>query len=71
MAAKTKVYVSSTKDTLTEKKRDVTKLKNALRRVFKEYHDLKAQQRRVEAALGDLCAITTRWSIPRKECSGL
>ena len=71
MAARKKVYVASTRTTLTERKRDVTTLKNALRRVFKEYHNLKAQQRRVEAALGDLCAITTRWSIPRKECTGL
>jgi len=70
MAAK-KIYVASTRTTLTERKRDVTKLKQALVRVFEEYRKLKGQQRRFEAALGDLCAITTRWSIPRKECTGL
>jgi hypothetical protein len=71
MAVKPKVYVSRTRNTVTVKERDVTILKNALKRVFAEYRELKAQQRRVEDALGDLCAITTRWSIPRKECTGL
>jgi hypothetical protein len=70
MAARKKVYVASTKDTLTEKKRDVATLKSALVRVFREYRKLKAQQQRFEAALGDLCSISTRWSIPRKECIG-
>ena len=70
MAAK-KVYVASTRTTLTATRGDVAKLKRALTEVFAEYRRLKAQQRRFEEALGDLCAVTTRWSIPRKECSGL
>jgi hypothetical protein len=71
MAAKKTVYVSRTGSTLTARRGDVEKLKRALRRVFVDYRKLKAQQHRFELALGELCAITTRWSIPRRELSEL
>jgi hypothetical protein len=71
MAAKRTVYVASTATTLTQRRTDVQKLKRALRQVFSEYRRLKAQQRRFELALGELCAITTRWSIPRRELQEL
>ena len=66
MATKNKVYIAETKSTLTERRSDVDKLKAALRQVYSEYHQLKIRQRSFEDALGDLCAITTRWSIPKK-----
>ena len=66
MAAKNKVYIAETKSTLTERRSDVDKLKVALRKVYSEYHQLKIRQRSFEDALGDLCAITTRWAIPKK-----
>jgi len=66
MAAKNKVYVAETKRTLTENRSDVAKLKAALRKVYSEYHQLKKRQRSFERALGDLCALTIRWSIPKK-----
>jgi hypothetical protein len=71
MPAKKTVYVASTGSTLTERRGDVEKLKQALKRVFTEYRKLKGQERRFELALGELCAITTRWSIPRRELTEL
>jgi len=67
MAAKRTVYLSKSASTLTVRKGDVQKLKTVLRKVFLEYGRLKGQQRRFETALGDLCALTIKWTIPRKE----
>jgi hypothetical protein len=71
MATQKKVYIAETQGTLTARRSDVTKLKAALQKVFSEYRGLKAKQRSFEVALGELCAITTRWSIPRRELTEL
>ena len=67
MAVKKTVYVSKSASTLTVRSGEVQKLKTALRKVFSEYGRLKGQQRRFETALGDLCALTIKWTIPRRE----
>jgi hypothetical protein len=66
MLVKGKVYVAESEGTLTERRSDVEKLKKALRKVYREYRQVLKRQRSFEAALGELCAITTRWSIPPK-----
>jgi hypothetical protein len=71
MAAKKTVYLSRTGSTVTARRAEVEKLKQALRRVFVDYRKLKAQQHRFELTLGELCAITTKWSIPHRELSEL
>ncbi len=67
MAAKKTVYTSETATSLTVRRGEVQKLKSALRKMFSEYRQLKNQQRRFETALGDVCALTIKWTIPRRE----
>jgi hypothetical protein len=67
MAAKKTVYLSKSASTLTVRKGEVQKLKTALVKVFSEYGRLKGQQRRFETALEDLCALTIKWTIPRRK----
>jgi hypothetical protein len=67
MAAKRTVYTSETAAHFTVRRGEVQRLKTALRKMFSEYRLLKKQQRRFEVALGEVCALTIKWTIPRKE----
>jgi hypothetical protein len=67
MAPKKTVYASETGSSLTVRRGEVDKLKAALRKMFSEYRQLKKQQKRFEATLGEVCAIAIKWTIPRRE----
>lgn len=70
-AAKKTVYTSHTSSTHTVKRQDVEELKRALRKVFREYRSLRNLESRFNTAVGELAALSIKWTIPKKELDWL